>query len=171
MIARPCAGPALAALLAIAGCAQPSAVTSNQVDRPARPPLEAAPEADPADEAAMHAMAQLGSPYRFGGTTPAGFDCSGLVRYSYGLAGIALPRETGDQRRLAIPVASGEALRPGDLLFFRRGRNGALHVGMYVGHGEFVHAPSSGGEVRIERLEAPHWKQRFIEARRVAPAS
>jgi len=164
------ARPILAALLFVTGCAQQPVGPDGSTQVP-EPALQPSQEQALAGEAAMHAMAQVGSPYRYGGTSPAGFDCSGLVRYSYGLAGLDLPRETREQRKLAAPIDREAELRPGDLLFFRRGRNGTLHVGLYVGHGEFVHAPSSGGQVRVERFDAPHWKKRFIEARRIAPAT
>lgn len=149
------------------GCAHRShpADATVQVSEPALQAAQATRTLS--DEAIVHAVAQIGSPYRFGGTTPAGFDCSGLVLYSYRLAGIDLPRDTREQRRATRRIERSE-VRSGDLLFFARGgREQALHVGLYVGDGEFVHAAYRGGSVRLERLDSPHWRRTFIEARRV----
>ena len=107
------------------------------------------------------ARAQIGVPYRFGGTQPGrGFDCSGLVYYSYRQAGVAVPRTVAQQMRFAAPVSAAE-LRPGDLVFFDTSYKGG-HVGIYTGEGRFVHAPSSGGRVREEQLEQPYWRRRWI---------
>lgn len=119
-------------------------------------------------QAVTHALRLIGSPYRYGGTGPSGIDCSGLVRYSYQLAGVTLPRATGEQRAATRRLPSSEAMRAGDLVFFSRGKT-ALHVGIFAGEGRFVHAATRGGGVRLETLAAPHWRQRFLEARRVAP--
>lgn len=134
------------------------------------PPGNDVPAAPPtmAERAVKHALAVIGSPYRFGGTSPAGFDCSGLVRYSFGLAGLELPRDTREQRRSSRLLGRDEQPRAGDLLFFKRGRrDNNLHVGIYLGEGRFVHSPSRGGAVRIERLDDAHWRRTFIDARRV----
>ena len=107
------------------------------------------------------ARAQICVPYRFGGTQPgSGFDCSGLVYYSYRQAGVAVPRTVAQQMRFAAPVSAAE-LRPGDLVFFDTSYKGG-HVGIYIGEGRFVHAPSSGGRVREEHLEQPYWHRRWI---------
>jgi cell wall-associated NlpC family hydrolase len=119
-------------------------------------------------QAVTHALGLIGSPYRYGGMGPSGIDCSGLVRYSYQLVGITLPRATGEQRAATRRLPPAEALRAGDLVFFSRGKT-ALHVGLFAGDGRFVHAATRGGGVRLETLAAPHWRQRFLEARRVAP--
>lgn len=156
----------IAAVSALAACAQ-QPIASNESTSVPEPGLQPAPEVSRAGDAAIFAMAQLGSPYRYGGTSPAGFDCSGLVRYSYGLAGVSLPRETREQRKVTRRLEPDDEIAAGDLLFFHFGKGGALHVGLYVGNGEFVHAPSSGGKVRLEQFDAPHWRKRFIEARRV----
>jgi len=120
-------------------------------------------------QAVTHALGLIGSPYRYGGTSPSGFDCSGLVRYSYQLAGLSLPRATGQQRETTRRLPPTEALQAGDLVFFSRGKT-ALHVGIFAGDGRFVHAATHGGGVRLESLATPHWRQRFLEARRVAPS-
>jgi murein DD-endopeptidase len=128
----------------------------------------AAPVTDPAsaERAAGHAMKMVGKPYRYGGSSPAGFDCSGLVQYSYKQAGVALPRSTDDLLRTSTPLR-GMHLRRGDLLFFDQEGKKKSHVGIYLGEGRFVHAPSSGKAVRTDRLDSPYWKKHLAEARRV----
>lgn len=103
----------------------------------------------------------IGVPYRWGGTQPGrGFDCSGLVFYSYRQAGMSVPRTVSQQRRFALPVSASD-LRPGDLVFFdNRSKSG--HVGIYSGRGRFIHAPSSGGRVREEQLNKPYWRKRWV---------
>jgi murein DD-endopeptidase len=119
-----------------------------------------------ADNAAAHAAKMIGRPYRPGGTSPsAGFDCSGLVQYGYRQAGVALPRDTAQQRGASRPIKRAE-LRRGDLLFFDQEGKKNSHVGIYLGRGMFVHAPSSGKVVRTDRLEAPYWKRHLSELRR-----
>ena len=136
---------------------------------PSKPSLaDAAPYAgtETAERAAEIALAQVGRPYRFGGDTPAGFDCSGLVNYSYARVGVPLSRETRTLRNQARLVRIGE-LRPGDLLFFDQEGKKYSHVAIYLGDSRFVHAPSSGGRVRIDRLDSDYWERHFVEARRV----
>jgi murein DD-endopeptidase len=120
-----------------------------------------------ADEAAGHAAAMLGKPYRFGGATPAGFDCSGLVQYSYRQAGVRLPHNTEQQRLGAKPIARAE-LRRGDLIFFDQEGKKHSHVGIYLGDGRFVHAPATGKSVRSDRLDSPYWRRHISETRRLA---
>jgi cell wall-associated NlpC family hydrolase len=107
-----------------------------------------------------------GAPYREGGADPRGFDCSGLVQYVFGLHGVGLPRSVAGQSRAGRAV-DASALEPGDLVFFSTVAPGPSHVGIAIGGDEFVHAPSGRGEVRVERLSAPYWAQRFVGARRV----
>ena len=107
----------------------------------------------------------IGKPYRYGGATPAGFDCSGLVFFSYRQAGVALPRQTDHQLRASEPI-SPRSLRRGDLVFFDQEGKKNSHVGIYLGDGVFVHAPSSGKRVRSDRLDSPYWRKHFSEARR-----
>jgi len=108
----------------------------------------------------------VGKPYKYGGTAPSGFDCSGLIQFSYRQAGVSLPRETTDQRRATQRVKIAE-LQRGDLIFFdQRGRKNS-HVGIYLGERRFVHAPSSGKHVRNDSLDNPYWKKHLSEVRRL----
>jgi cell wall-associated NlpC family hydrolase len=127
-----------------------------------------APVTDPgsAERAAGFARKMVGKPYRYGGSSPAGFDCSGLVQYSYKQAGVSLPRNTDEQLRLSQPLR-GSHLRRGDLLFFDQEGKKKSHVGIYLGDGQFVHSPSSGKTVRTDRLDSPYWKKHLSEARRI----
>jgi murein DD-endopeptidase len=119
------------------------------------------------ERAALQAAQLVGKPYRYGGSSPStGFDCSGLVQYSYAQAGRKLPRSTDDQRVAAQRIRVSE-LRRGDLVFFDQEGKKNSHVGIYVGNGEFVHAPSSGKRVRRDRLDAPYWSKHISEARRL----
>jgi cell wall-associated NlpC family hydrolase len=93
------------------------------------------------------AREQLGAPYRWGGASPGGFDCSGLVMWVYGRLGISLPHNAAAQYGLGRPVPRSR-LRPGDLLFF----HGLGHVGLYIGRGRMIHAPQSGRTVEIQSL-------------------
>jgi cell wall-associated NlpC family hydrolase len=124
------------------------------------------PSAELSDQAARHALGMVGTPYRYGGSSPAGFDCSGLIMYSYRKAGLSLPHNTDRQRTLAHPIRVAE-LRPGDLLFFNQEGKKYGHAGIYVGGGKFVHAPSSGKSVRSDRLDSPYWRRHLSEARRL----
>ena len=119
-----------------------------------------------ANHAADNALAMLGKPYRRSGNTPAGFECSGLVQYSYSKAGVNLPRATQAQRREGQPVNASE-LRRGDLVFFDQEGKKSSHVGIYIGQGRVVHAPSTGGRVRTDGLDAAYWRAHFVEARRL----
>ena len=112
------------------------------------------------------ALGFLGTPYRWGGSDPSGFDCSGFVQWVFSRIGAALPREVREQYRAGRPVDDDE-VRPGDLVFFQTVAKGASHVGIALGNGQFVHAPSSKGVVRIERYTAGYWAQRWVGARRV----
>lgn len=124
------------------------------------------PSAELSDQAARHALDMVGKPYRYGGASPTGFDCSGLIMYSYRKAGLSLPHNTDRQRAMARPVRVAE-LRPGDLLFFNQEGKKYGHAGIYIGGGKFVHAPSSGKSVRSDRLDSPYWRRHLSEARRL----
>jgi len=107
-----------------------------------------------------------GMPYRNGGTSPDGFDCSGLVQWAFAQHGVRLPREVRDQFQLGTKVDRLH-VQPGDLLFFHTIHDGASHVGLAIGGDRFVHAPSSRGVVRIERFTTNYWAARFLGARRI----
>ena len=112
----------------------------------------------------MVAVRQLGVPYRYGGATEQGFDCSGLVQFAYARAGKGVPRTTAAQWQTARPVVATD-LRVGDLLFFRI--DGKIsHVGLYLGDRRFVHAPSSGREVTIANLDADYYRKTFVRGGR-----
>lgn len=112
------------------------------------------------------ALALRGAPYRNGGATPNGFDCSGFVQYVYRLHGVTMPRETREQFRVGRAIGRDE-LAPGDLVFFSTVAPGASHVGIVIDQEQFVHAPSTRGVVRVERLSAEYWDRRFVGARRL----
>jgi cell wall-associated NlpC family hydrolase len=145
------------AMLATAGCAS----------SPAAPPVQA-PASVPAvvtHPGVRVATAMLGAPYHYGGSSPRGFDCSGLVYYAFRQAGFRVPRTTGAQLRHAQAVPLAEIL-PGDLLFFRQRSSRVSHVGIYIGDGWFIHAPSRGKRVSYESMQSSYWKPRLITAGR-----
>lgn len=112
-------------------------------------------------------LASLGTPYIWGGSDPdKGFDCSGLVRFVYQEAvGVDVPRVARQQKRKGKAVRRAQ-LRAGDLVFFNTRRSPASHVGIYIGNGRFVHAPSRGSEVRVDELDDAYWSKRYTGARR-----
>jgi cell wall-associated NlpC family hydrolase len=112
------------------------------------------------------ALALRGAPYLTGGRSPAGFDCSGFVWYVFDRQGVPMPRTVAEQWRTGRAVRR-ERIEPGDLVFFDTSGRPATHVGIAVGAGGFVHAPSSRGEVRVEQLGSSYWGRRFVGARRV----
>ncbi len=116
----------------------------------------------------MRAISLVGTPYRYGGNTPeGGFDCSGLVNYVYrDVLDLRLPRTSRELAAVQGPPISAGELVSGDLVFF--GEAGEVsHVGIYVGEGRFVHAPRTGGTVRLQRLDGPWWQQHYSGARRL----
>lgn len=127
-----------------------------------------AQEASLGARVAQTARSQVGAHYRLGGTTPRGFDCSGLIWWAYRQHGINVPRVNDAQARAGRAVGRGAPLRPGDILVFdtKRGRTG-LHTGLYTGGGRFVHSPTSGKRVREDALEQEYWKKRLVRVRRV----
>jgi len=139
---------------------------------PDTPPMAVGPllphALSPADFYALvgTALHLRGTPYRDGGADPHGFDCSGFTQYVFAQYGVSLPRLVQDQFKVGTIVRSDD-FAPGDLLFFTTTKPGASHVAIAVGGNEFIHAPSSTGVVRVERLSSSYWAQRFIGARRV----
>ena len=117
------------------------------------------------EKAASTALSMIGRPYKYTGDTPAGFDCSGLVRYSYLTAGMDLPHGTSALKNITRSVGLKNA-RKGDLLFFVQEGKKYSHVGIYVGRDQFVHAPSTGGKVRRDRITDPYWKKHYLDTRR-----
>jgi cell wall-associated NlpC family hydrolase len=106
----------------------------------------------------------VGAPYRWGGSSPSGFDCSGLVRYVYAQVGVELPHNAAKQYALGAPVAR-EDLLPGDIVFFDRLR----HNGIYIGDGRFIHARQTGKRVSIAGLDEAWYAERWVGARRIEP--
>ncbi len=150
------------AALALAGCAgntprQAVVIDPGNADQARHSPINPR-----RGDVVSRAEELLGTPYRYGGSNPGGFDCSGLVQYTHAQAGVRVPRVARAQRRYArqVPVSR---LKPGDLVFFRlEGKTD--HVGIYVGDGEFIHAPSSGKRVSRARLDSVYWRPRLIGA-------
>ena len=120
------------------------------------------------DRLVSRAMKYLGTPYRYGGTSPGGFDCSGFVYYLYGAVfGQTIPRMPHDMAREGLPVARGD-LRRGDLVFF--GYRGTFtHVGIYAGNGQFVHATHRGSPVMVTPLDGDYYRDRYMTAVRLSP--
>ena len=119
-----------------------------------------------ANDVTLYAVGLVGTPYRYGGNTPeSGFDCSGLIGHVYQTrAGVAPPRTVANMQLWGQPVPP-DSLRSGDLVLFAQ-RGAANHAGIYVGEGRFVHAPSAGGVVRLDRLNAKHWAAQQVAFRR-----
>ena len=157
-------------LLVLAGCAIRPGATPQPFPRPhfapADAPLGAAGSRPAPDAVTSTALGYLGAPYRWGGSTPRGFDCSGFTWYVFSRHGLELPRVAADQYRVGTPV-DRRAVRPGDLLFFETISEGPSHVALALDGDRFVHAPSRRGRVRVERLGSAYWASRFLGARRV----
>lgn len=148
--------------------ANPPAVPPSVVPPPSNRPALAAPGGGNADGYALSgtALSLRGAPYRDGGITPDGFDCSGFVRYVYQQHGVAMPRQVRDQFKVGKRI-NRDQLEPGDLVFFSTVAPGASHVGIVIGGDQFVHAPSEKGVVRVESLSQQYWGSRFVGAKRV----
>ena len=172
--------PVLAIAFLVTACASKGGVVATPRPFPGAPlpPVAATPtpptsSVDPAPaplvlpDLVATALTLRGTPYRNGGSDPSGFDCSGFVQWVFAQHGTGVPREVRDQYRVGDEVDE-DAVRPGDLVFFETVSKGASHVGIAIGNGEFVHAPSSRGVVRVERYTSGYWAQRWVGARRVS---
>jgi len=149
----------LAAAAVLAGCSSAPRYRSSTVD------------VNPSDvdggEVVREASKFLGAPYRNGGTSANGLDCSGLVVVVYEKFGIAMPRTSHDQANFGIKIERAR-LEPGDLVFFRTsGSTKISHVGIYSGDGEFIHASTRSKSVKYDRLDNRYFKKRYATARRV----
>jgi peptidoglycan DL-endopeptidase LytE len=168
-------GALVAAGMIAASCAS-TATVAPPVPFPLAPASpssgsDVTPLAEPVvDQIVRTALDLLGTPYSLGGDEPsAGFDCSGLVWYVFEQAHVSLPRTVADQYRIgqSVPV---DQVRAGDLLFFQTTTDGPSHVGIALGsfgEGEFIHAPTEHGAVRVERFDTPYWRSRLLGVRRV----
>jgi cell wall-associated NlpC family hydrolase len=146
--------------------AQPTPESQNGAPLPAAEAPPAAPaEPESPNEVIQTALTFIGTPYRNGGSDPSGFDCSGFVQYVFAQHGTPLPREVRTQYQHGQTIDLDD-VKPGDLVFFETVSRGASHVGIAVGNGRFVHAPSSRGVVRVEPYTASYWARRFVGARR-----
>ena len=156
--------PAL--VLLAAGCStapyRPPANTPTPVPAPTPAPSSST---DRGTEIVRLASGLVGSPYRYGGSGPREFDCSGLVFFVHGQLGISVPRTAAEQAAAASPV-DALALAPGDLVFFNEAGSEIKHVGIYAGHGQFVHAPKSGRPVGYGSLFDDYYLHNFAGAGR-----
>lgn len=151
----------------LGACAGHAPSTPPQVGRLDPAPAYFSPAAE---DVLFRALGLVGTPYRYGGNTPAGgFDCSGLIGFVYrDAANLPLPRTTRALHGLGAPNVGRQALQSGDLVFFATsGGNRVSHAGIYVGEGRFVHAPSSGGTVRLNSLAEAYWQKSYLGAKRV----
>ncbi|SHF79411.1 NlpC/P60 family protein [Modicisalibacter ilicicola DSM 19980] len=138
-------------MLALAGCAGREMKVQEEASTPSALSIERAMILASARQA-------LGIPYRYGGTTSRGLDCSGLVQMAYAAAGIQVPR-TAHQQFSRLPER--DTVRPGDLLFFGSGSK-ATHVGIYLGERQMIHAPGSGRQVTTTSLDLDYWQNRYL---------
>lgn len=156
-------------VLLLAACAsQPPPRVA--IPAPVEPAETQIPFAPGTDDVLFRALGLVGTPYRWGGNSPdGGFDCSGLIVFVFReVMGLRLPRTTGEMSALDVPTVPQHALEPGDLVFFAtEGKGRVSHAGIYVGERRFVHAPRTGGTVRLDSLDNGYWRQTYLLAKRV----
>lgn len=159
------AAGALMTLLLLTGCAT-SVPHAPQAQRVQPVPAASQLSPDQSTDITIYAMGLVGTPYRYGGNTPdSGFDCSGLIAHVYRTrSGVVPPRTVSRLQGWGQSVPQ-DSVRTGDLVLFAE-REDATHAGIYVGDGRFVHAPSSGGVVRLDRLDSKYWSARQVAFRR-----
>lgn len=157
-----------ASVVLLAACAHspPAKKTPPPAPRVWAPVTPSNPAAS--NEVLMRALGLVGTPYRYGGNTPeSGFDCSGLVTYVYrDMLALSLPRTSRELAAVQGPRIEPQQLATGDLVFFGD-RGNVFHVGIYVGEGRFVHAPTTGGTVRLDYLDGAYWRDHYTGAKRV----
>lgn len=160
-------GLVLATLFLLAGCGTaPSVYRTSTAHYTDAVELPSRLSSEQATDITIYAMGLIGTPYRYGGNTPdSGFDCSGLIGHVYqSRAGVLAPRTVSRLQDWGQSVPD-DNIRSGDLVLFGR-RDVATHAGIYVGNGRFVHAPSTGGKVRIDRLDSKYWSAQQMAFRR-----
>lgn len=147
--------------------ASPSRATADNRSAVPPPVVSSSNGKADADELLSSAMGFLGVAYRFGGTSPTGFDCSGFMQYIFRKAyAVNLPRTSAEQAAMGTPVSRAD-LQPGDMVFFRTAGSRISHVGMYVGNNRFIHAPRTGKRIEITSLSNKYWDSKYATARRV----
>lgn len=148
-------------LFVLSGCGTVPTAPSDQIKS-----VSARLQPAQAGDITMYALGLVGTPYRYGGNTPeSGFDCSGLIGHVYQFrTGVVPPRTVSRLQSWGVPVPDDD-IRSGDLVLFSQ-RGNATHAGIYVGEGRFVHAPSTGGEVRLDDLKSKYWATQRVSFRR-----
>lgn len=160
-------GVGLFVLTAVSGCGV--RLSKPPVSQTARPQPAAPVSERPktmGERIADTARSLIGTPYRYGGEGPSGFDCSGLTYYVFGRYGYQLPRQAESQMDVGRHVGR-KKLQPGDLVFFKVTWYGSYHVGIFLGDGRFIHAPRSGKKVEIQRLDDDYYDRKYYTARRI----
>ena len=164
----------VAAALLLSACAGtgpqlPGGTRDDTVVPTARDPRSVSTPSAPGNQVAGLAMRMVGVPYRYGGADPKdGFDCSGLVYYTYTMNGYAVPRTAQDLFKAARKISLDDAIQ-GDLVFFQDQAK-LSHVGIYLGDGRFVHAPSSGDAVSVASLATPYYQRHLVAVGRLSPS-